>query len=365
MSILNGLDVVRMMNSNPFEQNIIALISNFEAILQKVSKDALEDFGCNDIDELTLRQLGRIYSSSLYKDTGIYGVCWEYGIYKFILHGDDYVHSIFNDAINQLTGKTGDEMIDVILWGGERKDLDVEAILSSLSDSEKLWCEGKLYNFKEIIKTIYLSFRREEEREKLYKGLKYIWKTDMFVKKRGSDIWFAVTVKWNKGECKHYAGLSIGVHFDNVGTYGKAHEVKVKKNPDGQNQFARFRVPFIEFNFSKYIVDRLIFLRKVLECINSKNKNINMAYFGNPSDYELFVVLHKNRENTCVSIIEFLKNRFGVRSVTEKIDSILISTGDEINESIDDSRYVQARLFDIDLIEQPSNDVVIMPDIII
>ena len=132
MSILNGLDVRKIINSNPFEQNIIALTSNLEAILQNVSKDALEDFGCKNINELTLRQLGRIYTSVLYKNDGIYGICWEYGIYKFLLYGDDYVHSIFNDAINKLTCETGDESIDVILWGGERNSLDVEAILSSL-----------------------------------------------------------------------------------------------------------------------------------------------------------------------------------------------------------------------------------------
>ncbi len=364
MSILNGLDIIKIMNSNPFEQNIIALISNFEAILQKVSKDALEDFRCNNINELTLKQLGRIYQSSLYKDNGIYGVCWEYGIYKFILYDDDYVHSIFNDVINKLTGETGYERIDAILWGGERKGLDVEAILSSLSDREKLWCEEKLYDFKEIIRTIYLSFRREDEREKLYKSLKDTWKTDMFIKKRNSDTWFAVTVKWNKAECKHYAGLSIGIHFENVGTYGKAHEVKVQKNPYGQSQFAVFCVPFIQFNFSKYIVDRLNFLNKVLDCINNKNKNINMAYFGNPSDYELFLELYRVRENTCVSIIEFLKNKLEVKSITEKRNSILISTDDKIIESLNESQHIQTRLFDVDLMEQSTNNVVIIPDII-
>lgn len=365
MSILNGLDVRKIINSNPFEQNIIALTSNLEAILQNVSKDALEDFGCKNINELTLRQLGRIYTSVLYKNDGIYGICREYGIYKFLLYGDDYVHSIFNDAINKLTCETGDESIDVILWGGERNSLDVEAILSSLDDGEKLWCEGKLYNFKEIIKTIYLSFRREYERKKLHKSLKYVWKTDMFVKKRGSDTWFAVTVKWNKAECKHYAGLSIGIHFENVGTYGKAHKVKVQKNTYGQNQFAVFCVPFMEFNFSKYIVDKLNFLKKVLNCINSKNKNINIAYFGNPNDYELFLLLYKLREYPCVLIIDDLKTKFQINSVTEKKDSVIVSTDNKIIESLNELQYMQNTFFDVDLIEQPVNNVVIVPDIIV
>lgn len=51
------------------------------------------------------------------------------------------------------------------------------------------------------------------------------------------------------------------------------------------------------------------------------------------------------RDNTCLSIIEFLKNRIEINGVTKNISFILISKNNKIIESIDKLQYIQIYVF--------------------
>lgn len=224
-----------------------------EAYLSKVSPEYFESLNISNRSEVTLEQLGLLYKTHLYNNSGLNGVCWEYAVFNSIYYNDQYIQWLMNVSINYLTGKVGLEHINAILRGGEKLDLHLENIKSCLKEIDTIWTPYGEYNFKNYIDLIYNSFRLKKDRKQLPKSIKNIWKADLFVKKESENQWLAVTVKWNKNELKYCSGLSIGVCFEPIVYLNKTYynNPSLEKNNDNITNFVRCCIPY-KYNYGEY-----------------------------------------------------------------------------------------------------------------
>ncbi|MFL8710951.1 hypothetical protein Q3304_09295 [Clostridioides sp. GD02377] len=319
MKAITTVDLNKIIYSNPFDQKLICMISILEAYLNLISKDHLESVGKEKISDITLENLGTIYSSVLNKHSGLNGVCWEYAVYNAIYYDDDFIQNLLNLSINYLSGENTFYRLNAILWGGEKANLDLDNINESINDEDLIWTSFGTYKFKEYIDMIHKSFREKLFRKQLPEEIRDIWKTDLFVKKENSNIWYAVTVKWNKNDVKQYPGLSIGIHYEHIKI--QKHEI----NPYLiNNSFVRCSIPF-EHNFGEYYSYMFRFFKLCLEHINFKKKNTIRLELATSEEYGLFEILYKLKKVPCCTIINYLKDKYCYKNNTFVKPEIVLS----------------------------------------
>lgn len=314
------------------EARLIGIISILEGYYNSVSKKYLKVIKSNCLEDITLSELSYIYTNRMRNNKGLHGVCWEYFIYEAILDGDDFILDIINRAINGINVAEGDEYedIDVILWGGEKKNLNLSAISECLTDEDYLWCHNGCMKFKENLNLILESFRSEKSRKLLLQQFNSVWKADMFVKKINSNVWYAVTIKWKKSELKInlYNGLSIGMAFLDdmeLDVYDEVEFLRFKNN----NIKAICNIPYT-YNLGQYFTDTFRLVGNILCYLNIGKNNSLPLCFPTLAERYLFDFLRKNKDYRCNDILDYLKSKRRIFTEFEKTKSVILTNTQDI-----------------------------------
>lgn len=283
----------KIIENDPFKSKLIAIIGIFEGYLSKISKHHFRSIKSDSLDKLTMEELGDIYMRYFKKDTGKHGVCWEYSIYQLINYGDEYTTYLLNDAINTLTEENYIDDLEAILWGGEKGKEIIDIAKENFDEHDLIWTPTKTFLFKDYIELVYTSFHDNKSREILPKQINQIWKTDMFVRKQSSKLWFALNIKWNHYDIKKYSGITIGVCFNENYTLRKNNNLVIYK--DKYNNFIDFikcAIPF-PFNFGEYFADSFRLVSNILNNIHRNNNNI--LNFPRHEENKIFNWFYNNR----------------------------------------------------------------------
>lgn len=323
--VITTSNLNRIIQSNPYNQKLLSIISIIEAHLNLVSKEHLDTLGKTNINEITLKDLGMLYSSIFCKNSGLNGVCWEYAVYNGIYYNDIYIQDLLNLSINYLSGENTFHRLNAILWGGEKENLPIDNIKENIDDEDCIWTHQGLYKFNDYVEIIYKAFRQKEFRNQLPKSMSDIWKSDLFVKKDSSNIWYAVSVKWNKNDVKHSSGLSIGIHYEHMNI--QKNEINPFLEKKG---FVRCSIPYA-FNFGEYYACMFRFFEVVLQKINLKKKNTLRLNFATSEEYQLYLSLYDLRKVSCYDIITFFKYKYNYMDGTTIKSEILLMSNKDIN----------------------------------
>lgn len=294
---------INIINSiNPFYRKMIAHIAIIEAYLKLISKETLIEEG-KTREEITFKKLGSIYKSTIKESSGSHGCAWEMFIYEDIKLNDPAIHKLINDSINLLTGERRYSEIDVLLWGPE-KGFAVDDVKAILTGRDMIWINKKLYRFVDYIDNIYTAFHKNSVKKLLPKEMKDIWRTDLFVKKRDSDIWFTVTIKFNRSDVKELNGLSIGIALE---------DFKLPKKKKKLCNPCAFTEKFVYCEIKREgIGNEFLYMYKlfleILENINARElKNQHSLIFTDELARNIFMFIYKNRNEPCSNEIMNLK----------------------------------------------------------
>lgn len=294
--------------------------------MSKVNKDAFNSIKSSSLDELTLSELGIAYKNWICENKGKHGVCWEYYIYHAIKHGDEFIQEMINESINLVAGCAGYDDIDVLLWGGEKRSINTENIRSIVNKEDVIWTNQKVLNFHKYIEIIHKAFNDKNIRKQLPKFANDIWKTDLFVKKRKDNVWFAVSVKWNKKEIKSYCGINIGIVFNNCSIQGNNSNPEVYM----KNGILNMIVINIYHFIAQYFLEVMRFANNVLLNINVKSSQSNVINFPTIQEINMFKFLKNNRHYKCYDIINYLEETLKMKNKKVITDEIIAKTGERI-----------------------------------
>lgn len=319
---------VRIMQENPYDQKIMSLIGILEGYLSKVTKKHFRYINSKSLQTITLSELGILYKNSFANNTGMNGVCWEHAIFYYIDYNETYAQNLINKAINCLSKETTFERINAILWGGEKPTISLENIKSNIKDGETIWTPSKEYDFKEHIDLIYNSFNSKTLKNTLPQHINGIWKADLFVKKESSNTWYAVTVKWNGHDVKHYPGLSIGIYFEPKISLIQEFNIIPLFN---QNviSFVNCAIPFV-YNLGEYYAYMFRLATNILSNINSNIKTTSYLHFPSNDEYFIFQYFYKNKDVPCIQIINHLKATYNYNINTCNQNEIIAATDRQI-----------------------------------
>lgn len=327
MKVLTTIDTPKLIQVNPYQQKFVCLISIMEAYLNMISTEHLKNsLELDSIDKVTLRKLALIYNHTIKNNSGRHGVCWEYSIYYAIYYNDEYIQDLLNNAINCLSGEYSYDRIEAILWGGEKKS-QMDTLENSLSDEDVLWTSAGCMPLKKYIYMMDTAFKHKGKNNPLPKQISGLWKTDLFVKKECSNIWYSVTIKWNKSDIKHAPGLSIGISLDSA--------IKTKKSENPKlvsNNFVYCHIPSI-YNFGEYFLWMYRFFENALQNILENNiKNSIRFSFPSTEELTIFKFLYEYRDLPILYLLDVMKKNFDYPNIfTYKESEILLlsSTDDE------------------------------------
>lgn len=305
---------------------IIAVISVLDAYLNSINKKAFNSINSSCKEDVTLSELGIVYSNWIMKNNGMHGVCWEYYIYHSIKHDDDYLQELINESINVLTKDNSYDNIDVLLWGGEKIYITSENVKKCIGEDDMIWTNQGRLNFSKYIDIIQDAFRDKNKRALLPIYANETWKTDLFVKKRSDNLWFAVNVKWNQSDIKYHNGISIGIVFNDMNTQGERNNPLVHLKFDD----AYFIVINMYHWISQYFIDSMNYLNTVLLNINVESSKTDALKFPTVCEKEFFRFLKKNRYAKCDQIFDYLKDKLNVKNKIVDTNEIIAQTGKSI-----------------------------------
>ncbi|HML32314.1 hypothetical protein [Sporomusa sphaeroides] len=321
----------RIAIENPNNQKLMSLIGILEGYLSKVTKNHFRLINSKSLDSITLCELGLIYKNSFSKNTGMNGVCWEHSVFHSIYHNHTYIQDLINTAINTLSKETTSERINAILWGSEKPTISLENIKSNIKDGEVIWTPSKEYDFKEYIDLIYNSFNSKTLKGTLPEHITGIWKTDLFVKKKSSNTWYAVTVKWNEYDLKYYPGLSIGIYFEPMNLLRQELNIVPIFNNNNNNMisFVKCAIPFA-YNFGEHYTYMFRLVTNILSNINSNIKGTSFLDFPSSDEHHIFRSFYDNRNSPCLQVINHLKDTLKYYINTVKQNEIINATDRQI-----------------------------------
>jgi hypothetical protein len=151
------------------------------------------------------------------------------------------LYELINAGIRECRGGGKSAPIESVLWGGEKRDGDLQDAIETLGEG-RLWTPGrgrpvKLSNYREpALRGMY----QESLREELPESARDIWRADLFVRRISSDIWYGVSAKWKPSKFRKSRGISIGISAWQVTFDGEWSEPEW----DGLREMAKIEVPY-------------------------------------------------------------------------------------------------------------------------
>ncbi len=184
------------------------VIPVLEASLYSVKRERVERLG--GYETWTLWDLAREIRAS----PGDAGICFEWAVHEAIANGNELIHPLASQVLNDFCGIGGGS--DSILFGPEKDGAIpiLESVRDALTPDSRVYVgnRGQPAKLKRYIPQIIRAFRRNEERNKLPRSIRGLWKADLFIGNRESQKWVGTTVKSNASHLEGAQGLRIGIY---------------------------------------------------------------------------------------------------------------------------------------------------------
>lgn len=179
-----------------------------EATLFSMSAARVERLG--GYEKWTLWDLSR----EMREGAGDAGICFEYAVHDAIAAEHPLIWPLTSEILEGFCGISGGAAS--ILFGPEKDGRIpiLESVEDSLTDDSRIYVgnRGHPAKLKRYIPKIIRAFHRHEDRNKLPRSIKGIWKADLFIGNKESDRWVGTTVKVNPKALEGAQGLRIGIY---------------------------------------------------------------------------------------------------------------------------------------------------------
>ncbi|RMH13130.1 MAG: hypothetical protein D6698_14370 [Gammaproteobacteria bacterium] len=288
--------------TSSFEAKATALCGIIEALINRVTDQDCIELG-RDKEDLRVNDIAFLYNKKFRKDSGKHGVCWEYSILEAVRQGNHTVLSLLNEAIAACNPQESwEDEIDCVLWGGEKHGDVHRSALEALGPEAKLWTpgRGRPIRLDRHLDTARSAFNQPSFRDFLPAGAADLWQTDLFVRKRSSTFWYAVSVKWNLEDLKRAAGVTIGI-------------VRIRRNEsyfrpawDDAREMVVCRVPY-HYEFGEAFHTAFALADK---CFSVLPRTYGDFEFTNTEDGALADFMYNNRSSRAVDVLYKLRQQF-------------------------------------------------------
>lgn len=193
---------------DPIRAKFALVIPVLEATLLSVSRDRLERLG--GLDNWTLADLAREHRDG----DGDAGICFEYAVHEAIANRNPHIYPLASEVLASHCKIDGGA--ESILFGPEKDGVIpiIESVSDALTDESRVYVgnRGNPPKLKRYIPQIVRAFQRNEDRNKLPRSIKGLWKADLFVGNSDVDRWVGTTVKVNPANLEGAQGLRIGIY---------------------------------------------------------------------------------------------------------------------------------------------------------
>ena len=179
-----------------------------EATLFSMSGQRVERLG--GYERWTLWDLSR----EMREGAGDAGICFEYAVHDAIAAEHPLIWPLASEVLETFCGISGGAAS--ILFGPEKDGRIpiLESVEDALTDESRIYVgnRGQPAKLKRYIPKIVRAFHRHEDRNKLPRSIKGIWKADLFIGNKTSDRWVGTTVKVNPSALEGAQGLRVGIY---------------------------------------------------------------------------------------------------------------------------------------------------------
>lgn len=249
MKLLQSIQIGRV--GDPVRSKFAMVVPVIEASLYSLARDRVQRLG--GYDKITLRDL----AIELAEGDGDAGICFEYAVHEAIANKDPLIHPLASEVLEDFCGIGGGSAS--ILFGPEKDGAIpiIESVQDALTEDSRLYVgnRGQPPKLRQYIPQIVRAFRRNEERNKLPRSIRGIWKADLFLGNPDTEKWVGTTVKSNATGLVGAQGLRIGI-------YPKVNAKDAPRKDDDLN-LVRLPLPydgaFMELFWKSFFLTRAFF----------------------------------------------------------------------------------------------------------
>jgi len=194
--------------ADPVRSKFAMVVPVLEATLFSLNRARVERLGGHD--NVSLWDLAREYAAG----DGDTGICFEWAVHDALARADSLIHPLASEVLGDFCSIGGGA--DSLLFGPEKDGAIpiLESVKDSLTDDARIYVgnRGQPPKLKRYIPQVIRAFRRNEERNKLPRSIRGLWKADLFIGNSASEKWVGTTVKVNPQQLEGAQGLRIGVY---------------------------------------------------------------------------------------------------------------------------------------------------------
>lgn len=194
--------------ADPVGAKFAMVVPVIEATLFALNTERIARLG--GLPNWTLADLAREYREG----SGDAGICFEYAIHDAIARQEPLIYPLASEVLERFCGIRGGS--DSILFGPEKDGRIpiLESAQDSLTDDSQLFVgnRGRPPKLRRYIPQIVNAYRRAEDRNRLPRAMRGIWKADLFLGNRAPDNWVGTTVKIVERKLEGAQGLRIGIY---------------------------------------------------------------------------------------------------------------------------------------------------------
>lgn len=194
--------------ADPVRSKFAMVVPVIEATLFALNEERIVRLG--GLTNWTLADLGREYREG----TGDAGICFEYAVHDSIAKQSPLIWPLASEVLEEFCFIPGGS--ESLLFGPEKDGRIpiLESVQNALTDDSQLFVgnRGRPPKLKRYVPQIIRASRRQEDRNRLPRSMRGIWKADLFLGNHGPDNWVGTTVKINPTQLEGAQGLRIGIY---------------------------------------------------------------------------------------------------------------------------------------------------------
>ncbi|MGH8945017.1 MAG: hypothetical protein ACRDVL_02575 [Acidimicrobiia bacterium] len=206
MRILKSVQM--SMIEDPVRSKFAMAVPILEATLFSLRADRIQRFG--GIDRVTLQDLAREFREG----DGDAGICFEFAIHEALRQRSPFIFPLAAEVLGDFCNIHGGS--DSILFGPEKDGRIpiLESVQDALTDESVLYVgnRGRPPRLRRYIPQVIRAYRRYEERNRLPRSIRGLWKADLFLGSLDDQQWVGTSVKINPTNLEGAQGLRIGIY---------------------------------------------------------------------------------------------------------------------------------------------------------
>jgi len=193
---------------DPVRAKLAMVVPVIEATLFALNQQRIIRLG--GLSTWTLADLAREYREG----SGDAGICFEYAVHQAIADENPLIYPLASEILEGYCGIRGGSQS--ILFGPEKEGRIpiLESVQDALTDDSQLFVgnRGRPPKLRRYVPQIIRASRRAEDRNRLPRSMRGVWKADLFLGNNGPDNWVGTTVKNSAARLEGAQGLRIGIY---------------------------------------------------------------------------------------------------------------------------------------------------------